>query len=84
MSALGRISGFEAPMVIDTPLGRISSEPKRRIAENLPEYLSDRQITFLMTDEEYTDEVRSALYPSLANEYKLHYDNETTEVIPYE
>jgi DNA sulfur modification protein DndD len=28
MSALSRISGFSAPIVIDTPLGRISSKPR--------------------------------------------------------
>ncbi|EMA70328.1 chromosome segregation protein [Halorubrum distributum JCM 13916] len=80
MSALTKISGFNAPIVIDTPLGRISSKPKKRIAQNLPDYLMDTQITFLMTDEEYTDEVRAHLQNSVANEYLLDYSNEVTEV----
>lgn len=80
MSALTKISGFNAPIVIDTPLGRISSKPKKRIAQNLPSYLMDTQITFLMTDEEYTDEVRAHLQNSVANEYLLDYSNEITEV----
>ena len=80
MSALTKISGFNAPIVIDTPLGRISSKPKKRIAQNLPSYLVDTQITFLMTDEEYTDEVRAHLQNSVANEYLLDYSNEITEV----
>jgi DNA sulfur modification protein DndD len=80
MSALTKISGFNAPIIIDTPLGRISSKPKRRIAQNLPAYLKDTQITFLMTDEEYTDDVRARLQNSVANEYQLDYSNEVTEV----
>lgn len=80
MSALSKISGFSAPLVIDTPLGRISSRPKRRIAQNLPDYLEDTQITFLMTDEEYSQEVQAMLDPSIAHEYLLEYENDVTRV----
>ncbi len=80
MSALSQISGFSAPIVIDTPLGRISSKPKKRIAQNVPNYLEDSQVTFLMTDEEYTDEVRAFLKDNVANEYHLDYADEVTEV----
>jgi DNA sulfur modification protein DndD len=80
MSALSKISGFSAPLVIDTPLGRISSRPKRRIAQNLPDYLNDTQITFLMTDEEYSQEVQAMLDPSIAHEYHLEYKNDVTRV----
>ncbi|RKD95611.1 chromosome segregation protein [Halopiger aswanensis] len=80
MSALSKISGFSAPLVIDTPLGRISSRPKRRIAQNLPDYLQDTQITFLMTDEEYSQEVQAMLKPSIAHEYRLNYEKDVTQV----
>lgn len=80
MSALAQISGFSAPILIDTPLGRISSKPKKRIAQNVPNYLEDTQVTFLMTDEEYTDEVRAFLKDKVANEYHLDYADEVTEV----
>lgn len=80
MSALAQISGFSAPILIDTPLGRISSKPKKRIAQNVPNYLEDSQVTFLMTDEEYTDEVRAFLKDKVANEHHLDYADEVTEV----
>jgi len=83
MAALTQISGFNAPILIDTPLGRISSEPKRRIAKNLPKYVEDTQITFLMTDEEYTDEVQAMMQSSLANEYLLEFDNNVTRVVSH-
>jgi DNA sulfur modification protein DndD len=84
MAALSDISGFNAPIVIDTPLGRISSDPKRRIAQNLPDYLENTQLTFLMTDEEYTSEVQGMMRHRVANEYRLQYESGTTEVVPYE
>ncbi|RQG92818.1 chromosome segregation protein [Natrarchaeobius halalkaliphilus] len=82
MSALSRISGFSAPIVIDTPLGRISSKPRKRIAAQLPGYLEGRQVTLMMTDEEYTDDVAALLDGHIANEYELQYNDETTQVIP--
>lgn len=81
MSALTSISGFEAPIVIDTPLGRISGEPRNRIAENIPDYIEDTQLTFLMTDSEYTTQVESRMKDSVANEYLLRADGLTTEVV---
>lgn len=82
MSALSRISGFDAPIIIDTPLGRISSKPRQRIAAQLPEYLEGRQVTLMVTDEEYTNEVAAFLDDHVANEYELRYEDETTKVIP--
>jgi DNA sulfur modification protein DndD len=83
MAALTQISGFNAPILIDTPLGRISSEPRKKIAQNLPRYVENTQITFLMTDEEYTQSVRGILKGTLANEYQLHHKDTITTVRPY-
>jgi DNA sulfur modification protein DndD len=80
MAALSKISGFDAPIVIDTPLGRISSDPKQRIAQNVPNYLSDTQVTFLMTDVEYSDNVRAYISNEVANEYHLEFADGATEV----
>lgn len=84
LAALTRVSGFNAPLVIDTPLGRISSTPKKRLARNLPEYVENTQVTFLMTDEEYTDDVRVNMKPSVSNEYKIEFADEVSEVVSYE
>lgn len=80
MAALSAISGFRAPIVIDTPLGRISSENRKLIAQNLPSYLEDTQISFLMTDTEYDDDVRNRMKHRVANEYLLAFDDGKTEV----
>ena len=82
MASLSKISGFSAPIVIDTPLGRISSDPKKLIAQNVPDYLEDTQVTFLMTDVEYSDNVRAFIADDVANEYHLDYHDGVTEVVP--
>lgn len=80
MAGLSQISGFDSPIVIDTPLGRISGEPKSQIAQNLPNYLEDTQITFLMTDQEYTSNVRGLMEPHVSQEYVLDFQEGVTEV----
>ncbi len=90
MAALREISGFDMPVIIDTPLGRISGEPKDNVAESLPEYLTDTQVTLLVTDQEYTHSVKKLLSKRIGKEYELKFneiESETqvieTEVNPY-
>jgi len=73
MAALNSVSGFDVPIVIDTPLARISREPRRNIARNLPKYLEGTQVTLLVTEEEYTKEVRNALAEKVGKEYKINF-----------
>lgn len=84
MASLSKISGFSAPIIIDTPLGRISSDPKKLIAQNVPNYLRESQVTFLMTDVEYSQDVRAFVEDEVANEYLLDYQDGVTEVVEYE
>ncbi len=79
MAALTKVSGFKAPVVIDTPLGRISGEPKDNIAASLPEYLKDTQVTMLMTDQEYTPSVRQKLSLRVGKEWALEFDESNFE-----
>ena len=88
MAALNTVSGFDAPIIIDTPLGKLGKEPKLNIAQNLPGYLKGKQVTMLVTEEEYTDEVREALAPRVGAEYKIMFNDSEkgseSQVVPYE
>jgi len=79
LAALREVSGFDAPVVIDTPLGRISKEPRENIAELLPNFLEHTQVTLFMTDEEYTSQVRTKLAQRIGREYELIYDEERSQ-----
>jgi DNA sulfur modification protein DndD len=72
MAALNSVSGFEVPLVVDTPLARISTEPSRNIAENLPNYLKGKQLTLLVTEKEYSPEVQKALSDALGKVYIIN------------
>lgn len=88
MAALNTVSGFDAPIIIDTPLGKLGKEPKLNIAQNLPSYLKGKQVTMLVTEEEYTKEVREALAPRVGAEYKIMFNDSEkgseSMVVPYE
>ncbi|MFZ7137852.1 MAG: AAA family ATPase [archaeon] len=71
MAALNSVSGFDVPLIIDTPLARISSEPRVAIAKNLPNYLEGKQVTLLVTDEEFTSDVKDALQPKVDKIYQI-------------
>ena len=58
MSALRKITGFKFPLIIDTPLGRVSGEPRHNIARTLPDFLKNTQVTLLVTDSEYQAEIQ--------------------------
>lgn len=98
IAALRDITGFKFPLVIDTPLGRVSGEPKISAAENLPRYLPGTQITLLVTDTEYVSPIldsnsqamigsfRQKIFSNVGKEYKLSLNKaeDQTMVIPYD
>ncbi|MFW9887399.1 MAG: AAA family ATPase [Candidatus Thorarchaeota archaeon] len=73
MNALNVVSGFEFPLVIDTPLGRISSAPRISLGQNLSKSLKGRQIIFLMTDVEYTPDFKEAISESISQEFRIDF-----------
>ena len=73
IAALNGVSGFDVPIIIDTPLGRMSKEPKKNIASNLPNYFRGKQVILLVTDEEYTIEVRDKLSKRVGKEYLINF-----------
>jgi DNA sulfur modification protein DndD len=76
MAALNTVSGFYAPIIIDTPIGRISPNIKRNIAENLPSYMGDRQLILLVTGSEYTEEFREAIKDDVSEEYEIEFSED--------
>lgn len=74
--AMSRISEEEAPLVMDTPFGRLSSHHRNAIAENLP-ILADQLVLFV-TDEELRDEARQSLEPWIGAEYRLEFNTRTS------
>ena len=53
ISALKDATDYTFPLIIDTPLGRVSGLPRYLISQALPKYLPNEQIIFLATDTEF-------------------------------
>lgn len=76
ITAMAQVSEEEAPLVMDTPFGRLSSHHRNSISEQLPK-LADQLILFV-TDEELRDQARQNLEPYIGAEYRLHFDRLTS------
>ena len=72
--ALNSLSGFELPIVIDTPMGDLDEDIQMNIASFLPSYSKEKQITLLVKSKEYTKEFRESVIDYVGNEYKLQFD----------
>ncbi|MBT8508697.1 hypothetical protein AZH53_09800 [Methanomicrobiaceae archaeon CYW5] len=87
MSSLMTISGFQAPVIIDTPLGKIDDEHRDYITNELPKFLRGTQLMLLVTPTEYDQHVEHNLNAFLlpSNNYKIVEDGENTqsELISY-
>jgi DNA sulfur modification protein DndD len=68
--ALARLSGRLMPFVIDTPLGRLDQQHRRRfVAEFLPN--ASHQVVLLSTDTEIVGPLYEDLHPLLARHHEL-------------
>ncbi|RLC86289.1 MAG: hypothetical protein DRJ03_09235 [Chloroflexi bacterium] len=76
VTAMSRISEGKAPLVMDTPFGRLSSYHRSSITEHLPELTE--QLVLFVTDEELRDQARENLEPRIGAEYRLHFNRETS------
>jgi DNA sulfur modification protein DndD len=87
MAALNEVSGFDVPIIIDTPLGRIGQQQRVNMAKCLPKLFEKTQVVLLVTDTESTEEVRNGIKESVYKEFKIsfhegEYGNEA-KIIPY-
>ena len=76
ITALSRLSGEEAPLVMDTPFGRLSGNHLSAVAENLPELTP--QLILFVTDREWDEASRTKLEPRVGSMYKLNFDKSTS------
>jgi DNA sulfur modification protein DndD len=70
--AMARVAKREAPLVMDTPLGRLSSAHREHIAQYVPG-LSE-QVVLFVTDQELLGSTRDLISPFIGNEYQLDFD----------
>ncbi len=79
--AMAKVSGEDAPLVMDTPFGRLSGNHLTAVAENLPGLAS--QLVLFVTDREWDEASRTKLEPRTGAQYELRFDRKTgcTEIV---
>jgi DNA sulfur modification protein DndD len=77
IAGMSKVTGEEAPIVIDTPFGRLSEMPVTSIVTELPKIA--KQLVLFVTDREMDDEARSLIEPRIGREYSLEFDDSVGE-----
>jgi len=70
--ALAKVSRKEAPIVMDTPFGRLDPEHRQNIVQEMP-YIS-KQLILFVTPTEMTDDLKSIIQDKIGKEYELYFD----------
>ena len=85
MASLRKVSGFVAPVIIDTPLAPIDKDYRDNLIDFMSTALDDTQIILLVKDTEYTENVKDKLKPKTGIRKLLKYDKHTgfSEVVDY-
>ena len=73
LEALGRTSGRNLPIIIDTPLGRLDSKHRTKIVQNYFPTAS-HQVLILSTDTEIDEEFYGELSPEISHAFSVDYD----------
>lgn len=84
MMALHSLSGFEIPLIIDAPLEKLDKSKRLDFISDLHDYTKDKQIVFLFTDSQYTDDVRAHMLKNIVDEYELKPSENKTEIVKHE
>ena len=75
ITGMAKVTGEEAPLVMDTPFGRLSSAHREAITEHIPDITN--QLVIFVTDEELHSQARANLESRIGREYELDFDQAT-------
>jgi DNA sulfur modification protein DndD len=69
--ALHRISGFDSPILIDTPVARVADEHRVNFGRTLLDVSTGKQIILLFTSAEYSEDLSRLLDAKSSNRFSL-------------
>lgn len=78
--AIHEASGKNCPLVVDSPLGRVSDENREKMASELLKISKDKQIIMLFTPDEYSEEVKNVYEGNVASIRVLSLSEDESEV----
>jgi DNA sulfur modification protein DndD len=69
---LSRVAHREVPLVVDTPLGRLDSFHREKLATNYFPHVA-QQVIILSTDEEFDADLRTKIERFISREYLIEF-----------
>jgi DNA sulfur modification protein DndD len=69
--ALHEVSGFDSPILIDTPVARISEKHRESFGRIFEEVSREKQTILLFTGPEYSEEIRRLLDTKASGRYVM-------------
>lgn len=82
--AVHETSGRNCPLVVDSPLGRVSDENRTNMASELLKISKDKQIIMLFTPDEYSSEVANIYDGVVSSIRDLSLSDDESEIIGLE
>lgn len=79
--SLHKVSGFEAPLVIDSPVGRVSDTNRENFGKVLTRVSKEKQLIMLFTPSEYSDEIKPLFQKCASNIYMVSTVDERASLI---
>lgn len=79
--ALHNVSGFDVPLIIDSPVGRISDTNREEFARVLVEVSKNKEVIMLFTPSEYSDEVAPLLDRESTGKVIIEVSDDESETI---
>lgn len=78
--ALHKISGFDSPILIDTPVSRVSDEHRENLGNVFSSISKHKQIILLFTPAEYSPDISKSLDQIANNKYRFNLTKDEKEV----
>lgn len=77
--ALHKVSGYNSPILIDTPVAKVSDEHRENFANIFMKVSENKQIILLFTPAEYSDDIKSIFQDNINSEYAINFVLEEKE-----
>jgi DNA sulfur modification protein DndD len=79
--ALHKISGFDSPILIDTPIARVSDEHRKNMGEVFYQLSNNKQVILLFTPAEYSPDISRSLDKNSSSKYRFNLSSDEKEIL---
>ena len=69
--ALHKVSGFDSPILIDTPVARVSDQHRENLGKIFLKVSQIKQVILLFTPSEYSKDISSLLDANASNRFNI-------------